>query len=194
MALSAAVLGSLIDANLVSAGAMGSNRTVFANKVAEGIVNGIVGKTFSTLDTGVGTGGTGIGTGITGIDSSSMETVALAAMSSQGSNASALMNAIMVAVVQHLINATLTTVNPAVGNGTGIVVIGSIGVSKPDMSSQIQTALSGAGANGSNMPNLADAIAEGITSNIISAGTGTVVISGGSVVPPSGGTGTGTIS
>lgn len=195
MPLSGSVLGGLIKSNLQGSGASGSNLTIFSNALGNGIVNAITGKSFTTNDVGTGSLGTGTGTGVTGLSSSTMASLALAAMTSQGSNASAMMNAIMMAVVSHLSSAaSLSSVDPAVGTGTGTIVVGSIAVTIPNMTSTIHSALTGSGANGANVPNLSLAIATGIVSNILSSGTGTLVISGGMPGGSSAGSGTGTIT
>ncbi len=201
MSLSAGTLGSLIDANLAGFGASGSNRTIFANKVAAGIVMSIVGKPFATSDTGLVPGvGAGSGTGITGLSSSAMSSVAVATLISTGANAQKLMDAIMNATVSHLGSATLTSTHSPVFLGTGTVTVGSIVVVIPEMASNIQTQLSGAGANGANLANLCLAIATGVCTGILSSGTGTVTITGtftGSTPPgplPGSGSGVGVIS
>jgi hypothetical protein len=106
------------------------------------------------------------------------------------------MNAIMMAVVTHLGTASLSTIDTPVFLGTGTVVIGSITVVEGTMASNILTQMQEQGAHGSNLSNLCTAIATGIASNILSAGTGTLVITGtpsGTPVPGTG-TGVGTIA
>jgi len=99
----------------------------------------------------------------------------------------------MGAVVTELGNATLTTVDVPVFLGTGIVNVGSIAVIESAMASNISTQLQSSGAKGANISNLSKAIATGICSQILSSGTGTVVITGSPTVPtPVSGTGVGT--
>jgi len=197
MALSASVLANLIETNLQGYGANGSNLSKFCIAVATGIVMSIVGQSFTTLDVGTVPGtGAGTGVGITGLSQSTMVNLALAVMVSRGSNAANLMNAIMMAVVTHLGTASLSTIDTPVFLGTGTVVVGSITVVEGAMASNILTQMQGQGAHGSNLSNLCTAIATGIASNILSAGTGTLVITGSpSGVPvPGTGTGVGTIA
>lgn len=193
MALSASTLGSLIDSNLAGFGAIGSNKSIFSNAVAAGIVMTLVGKTFSTSDIGTIPGaGTGIGTGLTGLIAPTMASIAVAALPSTGTNASPLMQAIMNAVVSHLgSNTTLTSSHTPVFAGTGTVVIGSIPVTISQMASNIDSQLSSAGAAGSNKTILSTAIATGVVSGIMLA-TGTVTITGSPGGTPSGGAGSGT--
>lgn len=198
MALSAAALGALIDSNLQGFGANGSNKTSFSNAVAKGIVNSIVGASFATVDTGLTPGtGAGTGTGILGLSASSMKSIALGLMSSQGENAGKLMEAIMNAVVSHLsAAATLTSTHSPVYLGSGTVTVGSILVVPATMGANINSELLAIGANGTNRSNLSTAIGTGVASNILSSGTGTVTITGspsGTPVPGSG-SGTGVIS
>lgn len=194
MPLSSITLGSLIDTNLINKRAVGSNRTIFSNAIAKGIVNSIVGSTFTTSDTGTGTGGTGTGTGITGLNSTVMINNALSTMISTGTNAQPMMDAIMNAVITHLGSATLTTVNPAVGNGTGTVNIGTFSTNILNMKTNIQTELENIGAVGVNRSNLSLSIATGIVNELLASGTGTVTISGGVGGGSTSGTGTGTVS
>lgn len=197
MALSSSVLASLIQSNMRAAGARGVNLEKFCTAIATGVVASIVGKTFTTLDVGVGPGtGSGIGTGITGLSSDSMQSKALSDMHTTGYNAGKMMKAVMDAVVSHLSSsATLTTVDPSVLIGTGTVVVGSITVNSSEMGSNIDSEFASMGAVGKNRGELSNAIGDGICSNIISSGTGTTVITGsGSPSGPASGTGTGVIS
>jgi hypothetical protein len=193
MALSASILANLIQTNLQNFGAKGNNLTKFCNAIATGVVTSIVGQSFTTLDTGTITGsGTGTGIGITGLSASDMEQIALSLMSSRGSNAANLMNAIMNAVVTHLSNATtLMTIDAPVYLGTGTIVIGSFTITASEMGHNIDSQLALQGAIGSNRTQLANVIAAGIVENILSSGTGTLVITGSGSPPPLSGTGTG---
>jgi hypothetical protein len=200
MALDAQVLGGLIDQNLQAMGAIGSNRIIFSNAIALGVVQHISGKPFVTVDVGVIPAlgnGNGIGTGIMSLDPATMTQIAISVMISTGYNAFKLMSAIMNAVVQHLsTSATLTTVNVPVFLGTGTVTVGSIGVDIPNLKEALVTALRAIGANGYNLENLCLAIATGIVTNILSNGTGTVTITGlpnGTPIP-GGGVGQGVIT
>lgn len=202
MPLSPSALAGAIQSNMQAAGAKGSNLQVFCSAIAAGIVMSIVGKPFTTQDTGLVPGiGAGIGTGITGLSSSAMKSTALAAMSSRGENADKMMQAIMDGVVSHLSgSAILISNNTPVFLGSGTVNVGSILVVAPEMGGNISSQLSAVGANGENKTNLAMAIAAGVCSNILSSGTGTVTITGtftGSVPPgpvPGSGSGVGVIS
>lgn len=194
MPLSAPALGALIDSNLQAVGAKGSNKTKFCNAVARGIVNSIIGVAFATTDAGTTPGfGVGTGIGITGLSSSAMKSMALSLMSTKGENADKLMQAIMNATVIHLsTSASLSSVNSPVFLGTGTIILESIAVVSATMISNIDSELQGIGANGTNRAKLARAIGTGIASNIVSSGSGTVVITGTPVGAPTPGTGSGT--
>lgn len=197
MALSANILATLIQANLAASGANGKNLEKFCTGVATGIVMSIVGKTFTTMDIGTVPGvGTGTGIGLIGLSSSTMKNTALNLMSRQGSNASKLMQAIMDAVISHLSLATLSSIDTPVYLGTGTIVVGSITVIANEMNDNIDSQLKSQGANGSHRTELATAIGTGIASNILSSGSGILVITGTpSGIPiPGAGTGTGTIT
>lgn len=194
MSLSAPTLGSLISSNLIADGAIGIKRDSFSLAVATGVVNHLTGKTFTTIDAGSGVGGTGIGTGITGLSAANMAATALSLMTSQGPKAPTFILSIMTAVVSHLLtDTTLTTVNPSVGVGVGTVVVGSITVDATALAASIKSQLQSDGAIGSELDNLCLSLATGIATEILAAGTGTVVISGVANLP-SGGAGTGVIS
>lgn len=144
MALSASTLGSLIAANLTTEGANGSNKVIFANAVAAGIVMSIVGKAFATTDTGTVPGnGTGSGTGIVGLSSSNMTSTGVAALPTTGVNAEPMMRAIMMATQSHLASAaTLSSTHTPVYEGSGTVVVGSIPVSISEMAGNISSQFS----------------------------------------------------
>lgn len=198
MALSPTVLAGLINSNLTSYGANGSNLTPFCTAVGAGIVMSVVGKAFVTSDVGLVTGiGAGVGTGITGLDSGDMVSIAIAQMVTTGSNAQKLMQAIMNATVTHLGQASLVSIDPIVFVGSGSIVVGSIAVIQSEMASNIDSQLASVGAKGSNRTHLANAIAAGIAQEILAAGTGALVITGSPTIPipvPGAGPGSGTIS
>lgn len=193
MSLSSNILSGLIKSNLTAVGANGSNLSIFCDAVAKGIVESIVGKAFATLDTGTVPGiGTGIGLGILGLSSSIMKNTALSLIYSKGVNADKLMQAIMDATVTHLSSATtLTTNDTPVFLGAGIIVIGSIAVMSGEMSGNIDSELQNVGAKGANRTKLATAIGTGVASNILSSGTGTLVITGTPIGTPVPGSGSG---
>jgi hypothetical protein len=200
--LSSSVLGGLIYDQLIADGARGSKVSTFPYAIATGIVNSIVGQTFTSIDTGLITGvGTGLGTGITGLDSSSMASLALNVIyevSNRGVNAPGLMDAIMGPVASHLASAaTLSLTDPIVYTGTGTIVIGSFSMTISEMQGNIKQALinDGANVNASNLNNFCLALATGIVTNIQASGTGTLVITGtGGPGFPGTNTVTGTIS
>lgn len=199
MALSASTLKDLIKANLEAVGANGSNLDIFCNAIATGIVMSVVGKIFTTIDTGLITGvGTGTGVGIMGLDSSAMKSLALSMFPSKGDNAEKLVQAITDATVSHLSSAAdLSSADAPVFEGVGTILVGSIAVVAAEMSANIDSQLEASGAKGSNRTILAQAIGTGIATNIISVGTGTLTISGSITVPPpvsGAGTGVGSIA
>jgi hypothetical protein len=193
MSLSAPTLGSLIDSNLAGYGANGSNRTIFSNAIAAGIVMSISGKSFATLDAGSVPGfGAGSGVGLTGLNPTNMTSTSISIMPSVGVNANNFLMAIMNAVVTHLSSsATLTSTHTPVFAGVGTIVIGSIPVSITEMKNNIDSQLSLAGAVGSNRTVLSNVIATGIVTEILNSATGTVVIVGSPSGTPSGGSGAG---
>ena len=185
MALSPATLGNLIYSNMQAKGAKGSNLLAFCNAVGAGIVMSIVGKAFATIDTGLTIGpGAGIGTGITALQSDVMKSTALQEMPTRGVNAEKLMDSIMSATVNHLLEATLVSTNTPVYLGAGIVTVGTIAVVESEMASNIDSQLLNAKAHGKNRIVLAKAIAAGVAREIVSAGTGAVAITGHPIIDP----------
>ena len=193
-------LGMLIDKYLQQADANGDNRTIFSMKVAEGIVMSIRNKPFATIDVGLVPGaGTGTGVGIVGLSEDHMTETALALFPSQGKNARPLVMAIMKATKEHLMAKALLTSNHApVYTGVGTVQVGSIGVSKDEMSENIDEKLKSADANGENRKKFCDAIAAGVALELIGFGTGVVAITPTPPTPPTpvpgAGSGTGVIT
>ena len=202
MSLSASTLSSLIQSNLQAYGANGKNLQKFCSAVAAGVVESIVGKSFTTSDVGLVPGnGIGTGTGITGLSSSDMKSVALSLMPTKGSNADHLMQAIMDGVVTHLSSAaSLSSTDTPVFSGTGTIEAGSIAVVAEQMSSNINSQLEAVGAEGKNVGVLSQAIGTGICTNILSSGSGTLTITGTFTGPtppgpiPGAGSGEGVIS
>jgi hypothetical protein len=190
--ISGSVLGSLIDSKLNDQQAVGPKRTSFSNAVGNGIIMSIKGKSFASADVGLTAGaGVGVGTGIVGLTQSEMVSIALSVMTSVGPKGKDLMDAIMAATVSHLGIATLSTVDSPVYQGVGTIVIGSIAVVESEMASNIDAQLASDGAIGPKRANLSQAIAAGVCRQILSNGTGSLVITGGGPPPPIPGTGAG---
>lgn len=195
MSLNASTLQALIDANLAGDGANGPRRTRFSGCVARGVVNHFLGKQFQTQDSGNGKGGSGFGVGIKALSSGNMTDIAYGVMDRHGPKARSFLSAIMRAVEEHLRQATdLTTTNPQVGKGQGIVIVGSIQVEIGPLQALIEQELIGDGARGPRRNNIALAIATGIVTDVKAAGTGQVTISGPVIPPGTSGIGIGTIS
>lgn len=195
MPLDANALGGLIQTNLKAFNANGPNLTVFCNAVGKGICDHIIGKPFVTADVGSAPGaGVGAGIGIIGLSPADMAQVALSTMSSKGPNADKFMQAIMLGIVTHLAEATLTSVHSPVYAGAGTIVPGSIGVDPDGLAGTLQNALKSANAKGPNLGNLCKALATGITTNILANGTGIVIISGAGGPGSGSGSGSGVIS
>jgi hypothetical protein len=193
--LDAGVLTGLIDGNLAADGARGPRRTRFSGCVARGVVKHFVGKPFNTNDTGNGKGGTGIGIGIKALSAGNMTDIAYNVMDRHGPKARSFLSAIMRAIEQHLREATmLSTTNPQVGKGVGIVIVGSIGCVQPELQALIEAELIADGARGPKRNNIAKAISTGVVTDVKGAGTGTVTISGPVIPPGTSGIGIGTIS
>lgn len=207
MALSGSTLSSLIQANLAGKGFTGVQLTAFSNGLGNGIVNGTTGLLlFTTADVGTIPGtGTGSGTGVLGLSQANISSLAYTTgqgfWSSFQNNGPGikwqdLCDAVAAAVVTHFsAAATLTSTHSPVFAGTGSVVAYS-GVTVPVMKGTIVAASPGSWATW-RMPELAEAIATGVVTELLShAPASTVTISGSpaGVPVPGGGSGSGVVT
>lgn len=197
MPLSGAILGGLIETNLAADGAIGPKLATFSLAVGNGVVNALEGIAFSTTDVGfIGfPPGTGSGIGITGLVPANMVSLASSQMISLGPKAPTFFLAIMNAVSAHLLSdATLSSIDPDVTIGTGTIQIGSFVVTVPQMQATILSALQADGAIGPNLSNLCLSIAYGVVTELLTVGTGTLVITGDPSSTPNFGLGIGTLT
>lgn len=175
-------------------GFVGSKLVDFTDALGIGGQNHVVGKPFTTTDTGTITGpGIGVGVGILGLIGATISTLVFGlATGSFGQSGSKLMDicdCVGIAAVSELGLAVLSSTHTPVVIGTGIIVPGSIAVIGSAWGSAIDTVGSGKGFIGSQWPNFAQAMGQGQATHILAVGTGSVVISGtpiGSPVPGSG--------
>ncbi len=180
---------------MLSRGFNGSSVPEFSSAVGAGSVSALVGAPFTTQDTGTVPGaGTGTGAGITGVVEATVSNAIFAALLSafgqSGSKTQDLCDAVAEALVEQIGLATLTTTNAPVFAGTGVVVIGSIGVSGSVWGSGIQG--NAPSFLGASWPDIATEIGNGCANGVISSGTGSVIITGSPSGPTSPGVGTGT--
>lgn len=200
MALSGSALSGLIQANLSSKGFTGTQLVPFCNALGNGIVDGTTGLLmFTTADTGTIPGtGSGTGTGVLGLSNANISSIAYTTgqgfWSSFQNNGPGikwqdLCDAVADAVVTHFSSAaTLTSTHSPVFAGTGMVTAYS-GVSVPVMKGTIVAASPPSWA-AHRMPELAEAIATGVVTELLShSPASTVAISGspsGTPVPGAG--------
>jgi hypothetical protein len=160
---------------------------------------------FMTADTGTIPGtGSGSGTGVLGLNMSNISSLAFttgqgfwAAHQNNGPGVKwqDLCDAVATAVVAHFATATLTSVHSPVFTGVGVVTAYS-GVSVPVMKAAIVAAAPGSWAAW-RMPELAEAIATGVVTELLShTPASTVTISGSptGVPVPGAGTGSGVVT
>jgi hypothetical protein len=207
MALSGSALSALIQTELAGKGFTGVQLTNFSNALGNGIVTATSGiLLFTTADTGTIPGtGTGSGTGVLGLNMANISSLAFS--TGQGFWASFqnngpgikwqdLCDAVATAVVAHFsAAATLTSTHSPVFAGTGIVTAYS-GVSVPVMKAAIVAAAPGSWASW-RMPELAEAIATGVVTELLThASASTVTITGSptGVPVPGAGTGSGVVT
>lgn len=207
MALSGSALSGLIQAQLAGKGFTGVQLTPFANALGNGIVNGTTGLLmFTTADVGTIPGtGSGSGTGVIGLNMANIANLAFATgqgfwaadqNNGPGIKWQDLCDAVATAVVAHFSSAaTLTSTHAPVFSGVGTVVAYS-GVTVPVMKAAIVAAAPGSWAAW-KMPELAEAIATGVVTELLShAPASTVTISGSpSGIPvPGAGSGSGVVT
>lgn len=207
MALSGPALSGLIQAQLASKGFTGVQLTPFSNALGNGIVTATTGiLMFTTADTGTIPGtGSGSGTGVLGLNMMNISSLAFSTgqgfWSPQQNNGPGikwqdLCDAVATAVVTHFTaDATLTSTHSPVFAGTGLVTAYS-GVSIPVMKAAIVAAAPPSWAAW-KMPELAEAIATGVVTELLShTPASTVTISGSpSGIPvPGAGTGSGVVT
>jgi len=207
MALSGSALSGLIQSELSGKGFTGVQLTPFCNALGNGIVDATTGiLTFTTTDTGTIPGtGTGSGTGVLGLSESNISS--LAYNTGQGFWASFQNNgpgikwqdvcdAVATAVVAHFTSAaTLTSTHSPVFAGTGLVTAYA-GVAIPAMKATIVAAAPGSWASW-RMPELAEAIATGVVTELLShtpASAVTITGSPAGIPVPGAGTGSGVVT
>lgn len=198
MSISGGAWASDLYGRLSGAGFTGTELSTFTSAVGMGSATHVVGQSFMTVDVGVVAGaGVGTGTGITGLSSgtisSSIYGLAVGYFGQAGTKLQDLCDAVAASCVAILGQASLSSIDAPVYAGTGTITPGTITVNGSTWGSLIQT--QGASFMGSQWGSLASAIGMGQALDVLSSGTGTLVITGGgSGSGPGSGTGTGTIS
>lgn len=181
-------------------GFVGSRLSDFTDAIGNGAQSHVVGKAFTTTDTGTTPGvGVGTGTGITGMNSAAMATgifsQAVSFFGQAGSKLQDLCDQVAAANITEMGKALLSSNHTPVFSGAGVVDVGSVGVIGPDWGSQIESAAPS--FEGSQWGNFAQALGVGQANEILASGTGSVTITGSPTSPttsPGAGTGAGTIS
>lgn len=194
-------MSGLLQAAMAGRGYTGPDMPNFADAIGNGTVSSIVGKAFSTTDTGTVPGaGVGTGTGITGLVEATLSAALfsgfVAAFGQAGPDLPDIADDLATALVQELALASLASTHTPVFAGTGTLVVGSIAVVAAAMGAAIEAEGVGAGFLGMNWGDAAGVIGDEYAGAMIAQGTGTVTITGSpSGTPaPGAGTGTGTIS
>lgn len=184
-------------------GFIGTRLMDFTDAVGNGAESHVVGKPFTTTDTGQVPGiGVGTGTGVVGMNSAAMSagifSQAVGFFGQSGSRLMDLCDQIAAANLTEMAKALLSSNHTPVFSGAGVVDVGSVGVVGPDWGNAIESAAPS--FIGSQWGNFAQALGGGQANEILASGTGNVAISGtftGSTPPgpvPGAGTGSGTIS
>lgn len=190
---------TILQGFLAGKGFNGSRMSDVTDAVGNGGQTHVVGKSFTTVDSGSTPGvGVGTGTGITGLSGAAISTLIIALATGSFGQAGAKLpdfaDAVGDACVSELGAALLTSAHTPVFAGSGTVDVGSIPVVPAGWGSDINSA--GSSLVGSEWSNFADAMGQGQANHVLAAGSGSVSISGSATGPvvPGAGTGTGTIS
>jgi hypothetical protein len=204
MSLNASRFSASIRSYIVAnVGSEGSQMQNFCDSVANGSINHILGKAFTTTDTGMITGaGAGMGTGITGLVKADVSDLiyneAESLFGQAGPKLREFCDGLAEALIDELGQATLTSSHTPVFTGSGQVDVGSIAVDPTTWGAMIYAEGLGKQMLGSQWQNFANAIGKGFADSVLNAGTGTVTISGSPVTPPpptpGAGVGSGSIS
>jgi len=195
MPLSGASWSSTLQSSLAGKGFTGNRLKDFTDAVGFGTVDYLIGKGFTTSDSGLVSGsGVGVGVGITGFSVGNLSSLilskAIASFGTQGNRLLDICESLESTFITEMANSQLDSTHAPVFSGVGNIVIGSITVDGSAWSASIDSAGSGNGFIGNQWPNFAKAIGEGQSEITLSEGTGIVNISG-SGGPPSGGSGSG---
>jgi hypothetical protein len=172
---------------LASKGNAGANLALFCNAVGNGSVASVVGKTFTTTDSGTGSGpGVGAGVGLKGVAAGSISKAIQAAylmeFGMMGPTTPDICDAIGQGLESELLLATLTSAHAPCATGTGVVDVGSIKVSGTEWGGKIrQLAPTFVGADWARFAN---AIGKGCAQAFAPA-TGQVTIVGSPAGTPS---------
>lgn len=189
--------------SMIGAGLAGDSTPDFADAVGTGVVGGLIGASFTTIDTGtIASVGTGSGVALTGpiaaVVASSLDAALLTAFGSIGTSTPSINLACASAFVAEIALATLTSSHTLVFLGNGVITPGSIVVPGATISSSIEASGIGSGFLGTSWPLIANVIGTEIANSMLLA-TGNVVITGAPPPPPAVpipgvGSGTGVIS
>ena len=202
MALNGAGLASEIQSALTGLPWTGTELTVFCNAIGQGIVTNVSGTLlFTTSDTGQIPGsGAGVGVGITGLSPVNIaDTIfnigqgfwAPFQNNGPGDQWRIFCDTVAVPITSHFAaNATLTSTHAPVFAGSGTVTAYS-GITAAGMTGAI-TALAPPGWQAARFPELAEAVATGVVTEILGhSPADTVVISGSPSGDPEPGSGSG---
>ena len=199
MPLSGSIFQSAMLGELASKGFVGTQLITMASAVGIGSFMSLVGKPFTTKDTGMVTGvGVGAGVGIIGVTKSVISAAVFqecaASFGTVGEKLKDFCDGIGAGLEAEIQMATLTSQHTLIFAGTGVVDPGSIPVSGSEWSSNI---ISSSAFGGSKWPSTAKAIGKGCATSFGTA-SGQVTIAGAPITPPppspGSGAGTGVIS
>lgn len=196
MPISGSHMSGLLQTAMFGRGYTGVSIPDFADAIGIGSVSSIIGKAFSTTDTGTVPGaGTGSGTGLTGIVQATLSNALFSALVTAFGQAGAdlvdICDDLATAFVQEMALAKLTSTHSPVYVGTGAVVVGSIVVSGSAMGSAIEGQGVGSGFIGDNWGDVADVVGSKFAAALALA-SGSVTITGSPTGTPAPGAGTGT--
>lgn len=192
MALIPATLTTLMVGSFNSLGMIGTAVPSTANAISTGLVPYILASAVvNTVDTG--TAGAGVGTGtVTGIFPAGLSAALVGSFSSNGMLGTAtpqFTQALGNSIVPFLLTAQVSTINTGVATGTGSGKV--TGFEPNSMAGFLIASFAANGLTGTSLPQLANAIAQGVCLYLNASLFASVVIVGAPVVPPVPGVGTG---
>jgi len=186
-------MNQVMIANLTSKAIVGPDMPKLTGACSTGTIMSIVGKPFTTTDSGSGGPGVGTGLGIIGITAAELKTTILANAVLKGlvgENTPKIISAYADALELELAQVTLTSSHPLVAVGAGVIDVGSIPVTPIEIEGNITSQGVSKTLVGENLPKLSNAMAQGVGQAFRKA-SGNVVIAGTPIQPPAPATGKG---
>ena len=196
MVMTGSGMSSTMETTGNGLGINGDNWPDFCDAVGLGVIGGLIGLTFTTIDAGAIAGtGEGSGTGLTGLNLETVSSALFDAMKSAfgqaGDDLEDVCDSIATALISEIAKATLISSHTSVYDGNGDIVVGSIIPIGSAIALSVLTAGATNGLLGINWADVADAVGNEIADQIENNATGEVTIEEVTSDPKGSGIGTG---